>query len=234
MRAGRPWSMPACAVFCRARSQVRSLRLAGPRARSSGLESPPEFRRGRPGRRGARAPAGVLRARRAEHAGVGRVTRSLPTRSERTSARAERWQAAERAGFENQYVLWASGVRIPPSPPSSRRRMRGDRRSHERRAGSRPRGPWRGVRAAEGARLESVCTPKGYRGFESHPLRQRSRGRARQRARSGAVEPLRTGSGRERSSPKITVPGASGPGPLACSPAVAGPSVARSASRSAR
>jgi hypothetical protein len=22
------------------------------------------------------------------------------------------------------------------------------------------------------ARLESVCSPKGYRGFESHPLRQ--------------------------------------------------------------
>jgi hypothetical protein len=30
----------------------------------------------------------------------------------------------------------------------------------------------RGVRAAEGARLESVCTLKPYRGFESLPLRQ--------------------------------------------------------------
>ena len=29
----------------------------------------------------------------------------------------------------------------------------------------------RGVRVVEGARLESVCAPKGYRGFESHPLR---------------------------------------------------------------
>ena len=29
----------------------------------------------------------------------------------------------------------------------------------------------RGVRAVEGARLESVCTPKAYRGFESLPLR---------------------------------------------------------------
>ncbi len=28
----------------------------------------------------------------------------------------------------------------------------------------------RGVRAVEGARLESVYTPKGYRGFESLPL----------------------------------------------------------------
>ena len=30
---------------------------------------------------------------------------------------------------------------------------------------------WRGGRVVEGARLESVCTPKGYRGFESLPLR---------------------------------------------------------------
>ena len=28
----------------------------------------------------------------------------------------------------------------------------------------------RGVRVVEGARLESVYSPKGYRGFESHPL----------------------------------------------------------------
>jgi hypothetical protein len=31
---------------------------------------------------------------------------------------------------------------------------------------------WRGVRVVEGARLESVYTSKGYRGFESRPLRQ--------------------------------------------------------------
>jgi hypothetical protein len=30
---------------------------------------------------------------------------------------------------------------------------------------------WRGVRVVEGARLESVYTPKGYRGFESLTLR---------------------------------------------------------------
>ena len=30
---------------------------------------------------------------------------------------------------------------------------------------------WRGAGAVERARLESVCTPKGYRGFESLPLR---------------------------------------------------------------
>ena len=30
---------------------------------------------------------------------------------------------------------------------------------------------WRGVREAEGARLLSVCTLTGYRGFESLPLR---------------------------------------------------------------
>jgi hypothetical protein len=30
---------------------------------------------------------------------------------------------------------------------------------------------WRGDRAVEGARLEIVCTPKEYRGFESPPLR---------------------------------------------------------------
>jgi hypothetical protein len=32
---------------------------------------------------------------------------------------------------------------------------------------------WRDVRVVEGARLESVYTPKGYRGFESHSLRKR-------------------------------------------------------------
>ena len=31
---------------------------------------------------------------------------------------------------------------------------------------------WRGDRVVEGARLESECAPKGYRGFESLPLRQ--------------------------------------------------------------
>ena len=30
---------------------------------------------------------------------------------------------------------------------------------------------WRDVRVVEGARLESVCTPKGYQGFESLSLR---------------------------------------------------------------
>ena len=32
----------------------------------------------------------------------------------------------------------------------------------------------RDVRVVEGARLESACTPKGYRGFESHSLRRYS------------------------------------------------------------
>lgn len=31
---------------------------------------------------------------------------------------------------------------------------------------------WRGARVAEEARLESVYTPKGYRGFESRSLRK--------------------------------------------------------------
>jgi hypothetical protein len=31
--------------------------------------------------------------------------------------------------------------------------------------------PWRGDRVADCARLEIVCTPQGYRGFESPPLR---------------------------------------------------------------
>ena len=35
----------------------------------------------------------------------------------------------------------------------------------------RPGHAWRGDRAVEGARLEIVCAPKGYRGFESPPLR---------------------------------------------------------------
>ena len=39
---------------------------------------------------------------------------------------------------------------------------------------------WRGGRAVEGARLESAYTPKGYRGFESRPLRKNERGSAYQ------------------------------------------------------
>ncbi len=31
---------------------------------------------------------------------------------------------------------------------------------------------WTDDREADGARLEIVCTPKGYRGFESHSVRQ--------------------------------------------------------------
>lgn len=31
---------------------------------------------------------------------------------------------------------------------------------------------WRGARVVEEARLESVCAPKVYRGFESLPLRK--------------------------------------------------------------
>ena len=37
-------------------------------------------------------------------------------------------------------------------------------------------GSWRGVREAEGARLEIVCRLIPYRGFESHPLRHYGRG----------------------------------------------------------
>ena len=33
--------------------------------------------------------------------------------------------------------------------------------------------PWRDGRVVEGARLESVYTPKGYRGFESRSLRKK-------------------------------------------------------------
>ena len=38
----------------------------------------------------------------------------------------------------------------------------------------------RGDRAVEGARLEIVCTPKEYRGFESPPLRQMRTGAMKQ------------------------------------------------------
>lgn len=34
---------------------------------------------------------------------------------------------------------------------------------------------WRGGRVVEGARLESVYTSKGYRGFESRSLRRNSK-----------------------------------------------------------
>jgi hypothetical protein len=34
---------------------------------------------------------------------------------------------------------------------------------------------WRGDRVVEGAALEMLCTPKGYRGFDSRPLRHSTR-----------------------------------------------------------
>ena len=89
-------------------------------------------------------------------------------------------------------------------------------------------GRWRGDRVADCARLESVCAAR-YRGFESHPLRhffhlrcgRAAAGRApiapsaRRWVRSHAMVRFRTGSGRERSSPKVLVPGARCPGPSA-------------------
>ena len=51
---------------------------------------------------------------------------------------------------------------------------------------------WRGGRAVEGARLESVYTSKGYRGFESRPLRNkkplRKQGLFVFRSRSGLAQ----------------------------------------------
>jgi hypothetical protein len=47
---------------------------------------------------------------------------------------------------------------------------------------------WRGVRVVEGARLESVYTPKVYRGFESLPLRTVHEG-----MRTIGFEPERSG-----------------------------------------
>ena len=44
---------------------------------------------------------------------------------------------------------------------------------------------WRDARVAEEARLESVCTPKGYREFESRSLRNPLRGNAAQRVSAG-------------------------------------------------
>src|SRR6266540_327545 len=65
----------------------------------------------------------------------------------------------------------SSGVRIPLPPPLSRSQR--CQRSHPSpcQGGRTRRGEVREL--VESARLESVCTPKGYRGFESHPLRQR-------------------------------------------------------------
>src|SRR5919109_3529809 len=67
----------------------------------------------------------------------------------------------------------SSGVRIPLPPPLSRSEHRQSGDLSPSRGGRTRRGEVREL--VESARLESVCTPKGYRGFESHPLRQRYR-----------------------------------------------------------
>ena len=88
-------------------------------------------------------------------------------------------------------------------------------------------GRWRGDRVADCARL-GVCAAR-YRGFESHPPLAISSisgvasgggsrahpPSARRWVRSHAMVRFRTGSGRERSSPKVLVPGARCPGPSA-------------------
>ena len=48
---------------------------------------------------------------------------------------------------------------------------------------------WRVVRVVEGARLESVYTPKGYRGFESLTLR-RKQYQKRSKARKSLISGL--------------------------------------------
>jgi hypothetical protein len=96
----------------------------------------------------------------------------------------------------------SSGVRIPlpPSPTSGPRRPKCLYSGWIEAYGE--------VRElVESARLESVCTSKGYRGFESHPLRQRS-GSSRRRPKiwkipaAQAILPLRTGF---RAGPKAAV-----------------------------
>ena len=42
--------------------------------------------------------------------------------------------------------------------------------------------PWRGAGVVERGGLENRCTPLGYRGFESHPLRMCRRPMIRRRA----------------------------------------------------
>src|SRR4051812_5017647 len=73
-------------------------------------------------------------------------------------------------------------VRIPLSPPRRNRaaahprkrsggfRVCGARSTSSTKGRRSRRGPWRGDRVVEGARLEIVCT-ETYRGFESRPLR---------------------------------------------------------------
>src|SRR5690606_27952067 len=73
--------------------------------------------------------------------------------------------------------FWVPGARVPPShpsfapplPPAAAARLVNAR---GRPAGVRDCSARRGDRAAEGARLESVCSPKACRGFESRLLRQ--------------------------------------------------------------
>jgi hypothetical protein len=65
---------------------------------------------------------------------------------------------------------------------------------------------WRGVRVVEGARLESVYTSKGYRGFESRPLRQ-FKNPARKRdflfPVTGKKACFRTGNGNKKRQPMV-------------------------------
>ena len=76
----------------------------------------------------------------------------------------ERLNRADSKSVEPRML--APWVRIPLSPPWA-----AVQHPHCTR-GCRAAGPRRDDRGAEGARLESVCTLTGYRGFESHSLRK--------------------------------------------------------------
>ena len=141
---------------------------------------------------------------------------SPPLCSLSTSSRGCARRRARRTRWRSQRAR-RSAVRRSPGrraegrwAPSSRRRL--DVCSHA----SQPVGILgRGDRAAEGARLESVCT--GNRTAGSNPALSaiRFEARARKWVRSPVVVPFRTGSDRERSSPKVPAPSARSPDPLA-------------------
>lgn len=68
---------------------------------------------------------------------------------------------------------WGASENLRSGPAASLRRRLGRAKplADRQKAAIPRRLRWMGGRAVEGARLESVYTSKGYRGFESHPIR---------------------------------------------------------------
>ena len=193
--------------------------------------------RGRACRRGTRAPSDVLSKQahgdRLTGPLTGEASDTLPPRPPsgpgrlRNSNKRRGAGAAERTGFENQRVPCVRrGFQIPPLRHSRVPR----RAAHQRTSAPPSRGAGRepnpdgevsewlkehAWKACVSATAPRVRIPPSPPSAASRVMTTERETRARRRVRSHAVGRVRTGSGRERSSPKDLDPSARCPGPPA-------------------